>query len=291
LYTDSPVDASLFTLYIHQNYTQYCDEVDHCDGIAEALSLSDSGMGLLGETVSFTAILNAKRLQLIPMLSVLSIHIQYLHAPVLSQFAFHTVSRGALMALPSPVARRSQKMFKPEFFEALERTKKSKDGVADAVRWVHSQAGLFCSKVNAGQNTSAPGFHEGTGHARDVIAVEFGGLLMARRNFAINKGDFDGELSIIFRRQVTDLSNDSDIIPESTYKFASLVFTHPSKEGQEISGQQLGADTVLERRGVGIAGDVEIEEEELERRMTGEKARAAESSKQYLEDDDIDEFA
>ena len=48
LYADSPIDASLLSLYIHQNYTQYCNELDECGAEAELLSWVDySG----GETV------------------------------------------------------------------------------------------------------------------------------------------------------------------------------------------------------------------------------------------------
>jgi len=41
LYADSPVDTSLMTLYVHQNYTQFCDEIDHARGVCEWLAMSD----------------------------------------------------------------------------------------------------------------------------------------------------------------------------------------------------------------------------------------------------------
>jgi hypothetical protein len=51
LYADSPIDSSLFGLYIHQNYAQFCDTVDQCEGVAEWLSWVDwSG----GEDVSLS---------------------------------------------------------------------------------------------------------------------------------------------------------------------------------------------------------------------------------------------
>lgn len=52
IYADSPIDASLFSLYIQQNYTQFCDEVGDCEGVSEWLSWVDSNGG---ETVSITA--------------------------------------------------------------------------------------------------------------------------------------------------------------------------------------------------------------------------------------------
>ncbi|KAJ7510273.1 Rad17 cell cycle checkpoint protein-domain-containing protein [Mycena galericulata] len=32
LYADSPIDSSLFSLYIHQNYSQFCNQVEECEG-------------------------------------------------------------------------------------------------------------------------------------------------------------------------------------------------------------------------------------------------------------------
>lgn len=42
LYADSPVDTSLLSLYVHQNYTQFCDDVDHCDALIANLSAVDT---------------------------------------------------------------------------------------------------------------------------------------------------------------------------------------------------------------------------------------------------------
>jgi hypothetical protein len=53
LHADSPVDASLFSLYVQQNYTQFCDDVDECMSLADALSEADGGMGILDDSVSF----------------------------------------------------------------------------------------------------------------------------------------------------------------------------------------------------------------------------------------------
>ena len=45
LYADSPIDSSLLSLYVHQNYTQYCNELDECGGIIDWLSWVDSSGG------------------------------------------------------------------------------------------------------------------------------------------------------------------------------------------------------------------------------------------------------
>ena len=41
LYADSPIDSSLFSLYLHQNYTQFCDKLEECGNIAEWMSWID----------------------------------------------------------------------------------------------------------------------------------------------------------------------------------------------------------------------------------------------------------
>lgn len=41
LYADSLVDTSLMTLYAHQNYTQFCDDIEHAEGVCEWLAMSD----------------------------------------------------------------------------------------------------------------------------------------------------------------------------------------------------------------------------------------------------------
>jgi hypothetical protein len=45
LYADSPIDSSLFSLYVHQNYTQFCNEMEECEGVSQWLSWVDSSGG------------------------------------------------------------------------------------------------------------------------------------------------------------------------------------------------------------------------------------------------------
>ena len=45
LYADTPIDASLLSLYVQQNYTLYCDNLDNCDGVIDWLSWIDSNGG------------------------------------------------------------------------------------------------------------------------------------------------------------------------------------------------------------------------------------------------------
>lgn len=41
IYRDTPIDSSLLSLFVHQNYTLFCNEVDESDALSEWLSISD----------------------------------------------------------------------------------------------------------------------------------------------------------------------------------------------------------------------------------------------------------
>ncbi|KAK7689412.1 hypothetical protein QCA50_007204 [Cerrena zonata] len=103
LYADSPVDSGLLALYLHQNYTQYCDDLDQCSDVMDSLSWSD-----LGETDSWQG----------------------------NPYRFHLISLGTLHSLPSPVTRRNQKNYKPEFFDVLKRSRDCEDGIRDTHQWI-----------------------------------------------------------------------------------------------------------------------------------------------------------
>lgn len=112
LYADSPVDASLLSLYIHQNYTQYCTTLDECDSEADWLSWIDSSGGETWHQAN--------------------------------PHCFHLLALSTLHSLPSPVVRRSQTPYKPAFFEALKREREAEDGLRDVQMWLqhHSESGV-----------------------------------------------------------------------------------------------------------------------------------------------------
>ncbi|KAF8672897.1 Rad17 cell cycle checkpoint protein, partial [Rhizoctonia solani] len=115
LHADSPVDSSLFSLYIQQNYTQFCDDIDECYGLADALSEADGGMGILDENLVISS--------------------------SLSQHTFQHIARSALLALPSPVPRRSQVTRKPAWFAARAKEREAEGAVEDAKRWLIEHGG------------------------------------------------------------------------------------------------------------------------------------------------------
>ncbi|TFY52729.1 hypothetical protein EVJ58_g9851 [Rhodofomes roseus] len=113
LYADSPIDASLLSLYVHQNYTQYCDDLGQCDSLADWLSWIDAN-------------------------GAESWHQANPHR-------FHLLSLSTLHSLPSPVQRRNQKPYKPVFFEKLQHEREAEDGLRDAQDWL-----LHNSELGAG---------------------------------------------------------------------------------------------------------------------------------------------
>ncbi|KDQ55490.1 hypothetical protein JAAARDRAFT_195860 [Jaapia argillacea MUCL 33604] len=132
IYGDSPIDSSLYSLYIHQNYTQFCNEVDESEAISEWLSWVDYS----GGEAWYQA--NPHR--------------------------FHLLTMGTLHSLPSPVTRRSQKIFKPEFFDVLSKHRECEDAVEDVLEWTR----------DASQHTNLLG-----GFSRSEVATELGGVLKA----------------------------------------------------------------------------------------------------------------
>ncbi|KAF8588611.1 Rad17-domain-containing protein [Ramaria rubella] len=141
LYADSPVDTSLFALYLHHNYTQFCDELDECAKVCEWLSWIDAS-----GSESWQAQQNPHQ--------------------------FHILTLGVLHSLPSPVPRRSQKMLKPEFFDILKKTRETEGCIVDIEerlnsaiageaaggrRWARNEVTLELGGILKALDTCGPG--------------------------------------------------------------------------------------------------------------------------------------
>ncbi|KAG6829943.1 hypothetical protein H0H92_002847 [Tricholoma furcatifolium] len=117
------------------NYPQFCDQIDQCDGVVDWLSWIDSA----GGDTWYQA----------------------------NPHQFHLLTLGTIHSLPSPVARRSQKITKPVFFECLQKEKDAWEGVRDARGWALGDG--------------VPGQVESrSGWSLSQVAVELGGVLKAR---------------------------------------------------------------------------------------------------------------
>ncbi|KAH9989612.1 Rad17 cell cycle checkpoint protein-domain-containing protein [Russula vinacea] len=110
LYASTPIDASLFGLYIHQNYTQFCSGLEQCSSVIDNLSWTDSN-----ESENW-----------------------YDTNP----HTFHILALGTLHSLPSPVLRTGQLIRKPEFFGALQRERGARDALERTSSWL-SNTGLW----------------------------------------------------------------------------------------------------------------------------------------------------
>ncbi|KAG2156755.1 Rad17 cell cycle checkpoint protein-domain-containing protein [Suillus bovinus] len=101
--SDSPIDSSLLGLYIHENYTMFCTDVDQCDGICDGLSWVDCVGG---------------------------------HLPSTTPHAFPTLVLSTLHSLPTPVPRKGQKVCKPSWFDVRNKEQDASEGVGDVVTWL-----------------------------------------------------------------------------------------------------------------------------------------------------------
>ncbi|KAI0047880.1 P-loop containing nucleoside triphosphate hydrolase protein [Auriscalpium vulgare] len=137
LYASTPIDASLFGLYIHENYTRFCNEVDECAGVMDALSFVDAGGGEKWyETNPYT---------------------------------FHLHALATMHALPAPVPRTGQRVTKPAFFEALRRERSAISAVEHVGEWLARDSSLtwtptaiateLGAALRAGAAPSAPSEH------------------------------------------------------------------------------------------------------------------------------------
>ncbi|GMK55142.1 hypothetical protein CspeluHIS016_0201980 [Cutaneotrichosporon spelunceum] len=87
-----PVDASTFALWIHQNVTSFCTEIEQLSAILDGFCVAD-----LMRTEDDV----------------------WQSSPQAISYALQLTVRGTLMGLPSPVPRSNQKVTKPRFFQAF----------------------------------------------------------------------------------------------------------------------------------------------------------------------------
>ncbi|KIK82071.1 hypothetical protein PAXRUDRAFT_832422 [Paxillus rubicundulus Ve08.2h10] len=105
---ESPIDSFLLGTYIHQNYTQFCTDIDQCDGICEGLSWVDCVSG-----TQFTS----------------------------TPYAFPTLTLSTLHSLPTPVLRAGQKVCKPAWFDLRAKEMEAWNALGDVLGWLGRDGG------------------------------------------------------------------------------------------------------------------------------------------------------
>lgn len=207
LYASTPIDASLYNLYIHQNYTQFCEEIEQCERLVDGLSWVDASGGENVSASAFLLLLWVSMLaDFIPSSLLLVLTDAIHHAsesytmtndlsydPKWYQsnpYTFHISTLSTLHALPSPVPRKNQKMHKPEFFENLRQTRTvDEEGVESVRGWLAMSSGTG-SASGARWNSGTGGEGEGGDStiqpaslwSRHSIVLELPGVLKALSN-------------------------------------------------------------------------------------------------------------
>lgn len=105
LWTQLPVDASTFQLYLHHNLLAFVNDTDEALMALDAMSWADT------------------------MHVPLEVRSAQSYA---EQYAYEGMTRGTLLALPSPVQRRGQQLTKPALWDVLERTRACQDVLSHA---------------------------------------------------------------------------------------------------------------------------------------------------------------
>ncbi|KAG6336985.1 hypothetical protein ID866_2086 [Astraeus odoratus] len=139
LTADSPIDSSLLGMYIHQNYTQFCTEIEQCEGVCDGLSWTDWVGGNLMNT----------------------------------PYTFPTLVVSTLHALPTPVPRTGQKVCKPAWFNIRTQELEAWDAVGDVGCWLARDTGRL-NNVSGSEDWTSVGRWTHTN-----IAMELGGWLRA----------------------------------------------------------------------------------------------------------------
>lgn len=168
LYASTPIDASLYNLYIHQNYTQFCEEIEQCERLVDGLSWVDASGGENVTACAFLFLLRVSMLADFFPSSLLLVLTGAIHHASESDtitndpsddpkwyqsnpYTFHISTLSTLHALPSPVPRKNQKMHKPEFFENLRKTRSAdEDGVEGVQEWLTKSSGTGSASGGTG---------------------------------------------------------------------------------------------------------------------------------------------
>ncbi|KAG8912320.1 Cell cycle checkpoint protein rad17 [Tulasnella sp. 408] len=181
---------------------------------------------------------------------------------------------GTLHALPSPVSRRGQKTFKPEFFDALNKTKDAERSLEDVRCWLEGMR-VGTGGGEEGGEDDGGGSGGGGAWGKDVVVKEMGKVLSG----LVRSGRDRRRAQLVKRVALT--------LPPTYTSFASLPFS------LKTTSKAVAAD----EDDTGEPEQVDAEEDEEEAKLLAEaRAKALEAAekekerarKGWLSDDDIE---
>lgn len=101
LWRSMPMDASTLQVFLHQNYTPFCSEIEQCESLIDHLSFADT---------------------------LKPVHEERSHASLTQHYAFLISTHGSLMSLPSPMPRNKDQRFRGmAFFHSIRRTRQTQE--------------------------------------------------------------------------------------------------------------------------------------------------------------------
>jgi len=112
-------------MYTHQNYTQFCTDIDQCDGVCEGLSWVDCMGGVSPPLSPLSRLLRM-------LIRCSAYQVQSANSP----YAFPTLALSTLHSLPTPVPRSGQKVCKPAWFHFRTQELEASDAVGDVLGWL-----------------------------------------------------------------------------------------------------------------------------------------------------------
>ncbi|KAL7424215.1 RFC checkpoint protein Rad17 [Cryptotrichosporon argae] len=233
-----PVDASTFALWIHQNFPGFCIEIEQA---ADAMDrFCDADVMRTDDDI-------------------------WQSSPSAIAYSLHLSIRGTLMALPSPVPRKSQKVVKPQFFEAY-------CAERDNTALLDSAAGYLTKRAVA-SSVALSGF----GNGRAQAEAPWGGLLS--RAVLVTE---------VVPMAVKIQSASKPILPASTRPLALRPYATAAAGGQELKDRDVDDDSYEAEAagadGMGVVG------QSADGWADEEDDRDEEDDTAWMADDDIMDF-
>ncbi|SNX83292.1 related to cell cycle checkpoint protein RAD17 [Melanopsichium pennsylvanicum] len=265
LWADLPVDSVVFQMYLHQNFPQFCTQVEQCESILEGFSSAD-GLSTLHES--------------------------YRHSSLLAYYSFLIVTRSTLLHLPSPVPRSGQKLGKATWWDVQKKLRSMLLDLEDAKNVEHRGSQRLVRDDATGSRFKRTKFNN---PSFDPTEIEKEGRTDA--------GLGDESHSILFRSNPVTLLTEvlpllAKIRPAGTdnkvHEMARMRFEYAGvadMASRQLDEHETGADDNEEDVSLNPAAARQKQDQKLGKRKESIKKEPEEREEQlFLSDDDIAEF-